>query len=151
MNKMKHTPIIYFNNNYQTKTYDIPQFAFWCMLWGLLFCTVGAALNMSVMIANGGKMPVRADILGVYPKHFFFQENSEVEKWYLADIINLSVGEHYAYFSPGDAFVFFGYVIFIGGSLSWFRYDRRKNKWLKDSIKEVVRINENWNNGGLIE
>lgn len=125
------------------RTTTLPTISFLFLIFGLVLVLCGAAMNMTVMINNEGKMPVRADAEDFsnlkITKHSFFQENSEVKYWFFADIINLSVGEHYGYFSIGDVFAMAGVVLYSSGALFWWSSKRRQDRIFKQRAKEWLK------------
>lgn len=125
------------------KTTTLPTISFSFLLFGLALIIVGVAINMTVMINNEGKMPVKADAQDfsnlVITKHMFFQKNSEVKHWYFADIIGFSVGNHYGYFSIGDVFCMAGIALYASGALFWWSAYRRQKKMLKENIRRVLK------------
>lgn len=79
----------------------------------LLFALSGACLNMLVLGANGGKMPVLTNYTANSPLHFSFQDFSEIKLGYLADIFNYN---DFIYYSIGDLMMlsaFFVSVVFF--------------------------------------
>jgi len=85
----------------------------------------GGIMNMVVVLANDGKMPVKCDIEYNTNKHFCCQEESEVRFPELSDKYKIKQ----LYFSKGDFFSVFGYV-FGAFSLSvvLFTYWRKEDE-----------------------
>lgn len=71
---------------------------FFFILFFMIMGISGSIMNMSVMVQNGGKMPVLSDCSINTDIHFDFQNFDEVNVPYFADIINLRS----AIFSIGD-------------------------------------------------
>lgn len=91
------------------------------LLWGLtILMVIGMGSNLQAVLANGGKMPVQ------YPnqnneKHYSFQDKSDVNYYYLTDIIYLK----YSMVSIGDVIMV---VSWLGMIISVFVYRRKEVK-----------------------
>jgi len=99
-----------------------------CLL--LLIC--GVCMNFQVMIANGGKMPVKLDIDYSDESHFSFQNNNEVEYFYFADIFNIgntiySLGDIIMYLSLYLYLIFFSRFLY-NNILLIIKYYKKKRK-----------------------
>ena len=72
-------------------------------LWILtLFLTVGVSLNLQAVISNEGGMPVQGSGQDT-ETHFYYTDPSEVNYYYLTDIMKLPVTkDRTLYFSIGD-------------------------------------------------
>jgi hypothetical protein len=72
----------------------------------LNFSFIGVFLNMNVMIKNQGKMPVYSDVIyNSDSDHFYFNNYSEVNFPFLADIHQLETKEYIISYSIGDIFI----------------------------------------------
>jgi len=70
---------------------------------------VGMTMNFIVMMANGGKMPVKWDSNYTDEKHFTFQNDSEIPYHYYSDIYDIYNG----IYSLGDLIMILAVAILI--------------------------------------
>lgn len=103
-------------------------------IWCLVFILLGASLNFIVMEQNGGRMPVKSNFYGaISEKHLAFQENDQVEFYFLGDIIDL----RFMQVSIGDLII----ICFIIALLNFsFRY-RKTKKALINHMKSMENKN----------
>lgn len=98
--------------------------------FALLF--FGSSMNATVFLDNGGMMPVYTDRITTSPKHFTYQNPSEVKHHYLADIHKFSLGKDtIIFYSIGDFLVIFGGLVMIFGGVMEFIYYIKLKKLYK--------------------
>ncbi len=84
----------------------------------------GCFLNHTVMVHNGGRMPVLIDIDVDTPTHFSYNCIQEIEHWYLTDRFNISG----SIWSIGDFILLSGLLMFTI-VLSLFYIQSKKEGW----------------------
>lgn len=96
-------------------TLSLAVLVVWCVwnvrrLRGLLILTVGAALNLTVVVANGGRMPVAARAASIHGNvgQYTVMTGSTHLNW-LGDWIGLPA--HLGVYSPGDVIVAAGVLV----------------------------------------
>lgn len=86
---------------------------------GLIFMNlflIGAFFNLLAISDNGGKMPVYTDNpFETSPRHFIFNNASEVNHFYLTDIMRASFVKQgfEVYFSIGDVIIYATGIMFF--------------------------------------
>ena len=75
-----------------------------------LIMMVGMSMNFTVMMANGGKMPVKWDVNYTDEKHFTYQNDSEISYHHYADIYEFPDG----IYSLGDLVMLLAIVLIFG-------------------------------------
>jgi hypothetical protein len=101
------------NNNDRIEELFLILFAFIFFSYSFGICTLGAFLNIGVIVGNDGRMPVLSECEFSTDRHFSFQEKEEIHYYYLADIIKLktSFSDKFAMVSIGDVFIFFAFLL----------------------------------------
>ena len=84
----------------------------------------GGILNNSVMMDNGGKMPVHSPQgFGDDYRHFSYRDPSQVNSYILTDIFPAHLGMFYIYYSIGDVFVILGLFFLVAYIIALFITD----------------------------
>lgn len=96
--------------------------------WFLIFVIVGAAMNMTAITSNGGKMPVKYDSYFESDYHFAFQDYSEIERPLFVDRIIIKIKSSKVIFSIGDIFAIVGLIGFIYNLISFRRIKKREDE-----------------------
>lgn len=114
------TPLRNVNGIQYVYTVSLAVLVLWCVwnirrLRGLLILTVGAALNLIVVAANGGRMPVASGIASIHGNvgQYTVMTDGTHLNW-LGDWIGLPA--HLGVYSPGDAIIAGG--IFVVAALA---------------------------------
>jgi len=101
----------------------------------IIFMTIimiGMSLNFRVVAGNKGRMPVYASFYYDTDEHFTYQNKSEVNYWFLSDIIYLFKG----YWSLGDMLMIGGVIsIIILNGLVFYNFIRNTSKEKKKKNK----------------
>lgn len=99
---------------------------------------IGALLNMTVIVRNGGKMPVRLCDDFISQTHFSYCYPNEVVHYLLSDIIDLLFfsNKYHLLISVGDVIMFIGFIYISFLFFKIFKHYfinliRRYKKWLK--------------------
>lgn len=86
---------------------------------GLIFMNlflIGAFLNLLTISENGGKMPVYTNnTFPTSPRHFIFNESSQVKNFILTDIMHVAFVDKgfEIYFSIGDVIIYATGITFV--------------------------------------
>lgn len=88
---------------------------------------VGALFNLAAISQNGGLMPVYSSTDYSGPRHFSFSDPSEVNAFYLTDIIKIG----YFYVSIGDiVMVLAAFVLFlVVGKRTYYGIKSKLQRW----------------------
>ena len=98
---------------------------------GFMLLSIGATLNLFVIKYNNNKMPIKiSDFVFNTQCYKSFQDKSEVNFWWLGDIINLG----FAVVSIGDIIAFVGILIIFAVSLNVI------TSWVKSNISLVFNL-----------
>lgn len=83
-------------------------FLFFILCIALFLTFIGASMNIQAILSNNCKMPVLTNSDWELPTHFSFQDRSQINHFYFADIFRIKNG----YFSLGDIFMLFPLPIY---------------------------------------
>jgi len=121
------------NNNDGIEELFLILFAFMFFSYAFFICSLGAFMNVGVILANDGKMPVLSDCNFSTDRHFSFQNSNEVKYFYLADIVELKVFfvDEPAMVSLGDICIFFAFLLMVCSMLYFTIRINRFNKRIK--------------------
>ena len=106
--------------------YEFPTMKYWLTISvAMNLFLIGAVMNMTVVSYNEGRMPVySSDFFQSDNTHFTFNNPSEVNMPYLADIFNF---QGWIYYSVGDILLI-GIMLFYLGYAIYLTYQWRKRK-----------------------
>ena len=76
----------------------------------MLVVFVGITMNFVVIVENSGKMPVLSAFIYETDEHFSYQEKSEIEYWFLSDMIEFQGSVS----SIGDIIMILGFLSVMG-------------------------------------
>ena len=107
----------------------------WILLVSMAVVFVGCVMNFTVIVDNGGKMPVYDMYVGDIDKHFTYYDKEDIKWWYFSDI--WGIGR--MMFSVGDIFLVLGSISFI--TTSFFMFSKKWGIWTI-SMYNVVSISD---------
>jgi len=91
------------------KEKKIPSITYWCILFSILFLSLGILGNFTAIQKNNGKMPVIADFDYSSKEHFTIKDIDEVNYIYLGDIFPLWG----SFWSIGDFLLIIGMILML--------------------------------------
>lgn len=99
------------NVNYKYSYYHLSAFIVFMFLF-----IIGSTMNFLAVSHNEGRMPFPASYIYKSDSHIAYQDKSEVNYWYLSDIIpikNMAL-------SPGDIILYLSVFLLIGTTAKMF-------------------------------
>lgn len=94
-------------------------------LWILsIIFILGISLNFQAVMLNDGKMPVKA--LGQDTgRHYYYQDNSEVNYYFITDIFKIPLGNKLLMISIGDIIMVSTFLLMAFFQLNYYRKYRK--------------------------
>lgn len=121
------------NNNDRIEDLSLILFTFVFFSYAMFLCGFGALLNVGVIMANEGRMPVLMDCELSTQTHFSFQNFSEVNYPLLSDIIEIKspFSSAYGMVSIGDLSMLFAFFLLLSSTIYFSIKIHKFNKRIK--------------------